>query len=322
MAVATLAIAGCAQNEITEMNPDANAPIGFGVYTGVQTKGTETTVATIQTAGTGFGVMALKGSSLYTNAERNVTYNTSITSWTYSNPMFWPADGANLTFYAYAPYGATGITNSSFNTTTPKIDFTVQAPANMVDLVVANQTAGSGTVNLSFAHVLSRIAFTGSVSTDISGNSEVKAFITKLEVLRSSTTFYKTGTYDFATDAWSNTTNFSGESYDIVVTDTETEVTNTTHVALEGIDYLFCIPVAKSSDTSANAVLSLNVSYKTVINNVESENIKTVTIPVEHLRQGVAYKYNFAIGLNDITFNVTDVAPWGNATEHSFSTNS
>ena len=40
MVMATLTIAGCSQNEMTEMNPDTNRTIGLDVYTEVQTRGT------------------------------------------------------------------------------------------------------------------------------------------------------------------------------------------------------------------------------------------------------------------------------------------
>ena len=39
MVMATLTIAGCSQNEMTEMNPDTNRTIGLDVYTEVQTRG-------------------------------------------------------------------------------------------------------------------------------------------------------------------------------------------------------------------------------------------------------------------------------------------
>ena len=45
MAMAALTIAGCSQNEVTEINPDADRTIGLDVYTGVQTRGTETTTS-------------------------------------------------------------------------------------------------------------------------------------------------------------------------------------------------------------------------------------------------------------------------------------
>lgn len=57
MVMATLTIAGCSQNEMTEMNPDTNRTIGLDVYTEVQTRGTETTTSTLK-ANAGFGIFA------------------------------------------------------------------------------------------------------------------------------------------------------------------------------------------------------------------------------------------------------------------------
>ncbi|WP_243462377.1 hypothetical protein [Bacteroides stercorirosoris] len=39
VAAAAMTMASCSQNEIVETNPDTNRAIGFGVYTGTQTKG-------------------------------------------------------------------------------------------------------------------------------------------------------------------------------------------------------------------------------------------------------------------------------------------
>lgn len=70
---AALLLAGCSQNEITEMSPDANPAVGFNVYSGVQTKGTQTDVTALKT---GFGVFA---------------YHTNSQSWAAA------ASGADLT---------------------------------------------------------------------------------------------------------------------------------------------------------------------------------------------------------------------------------
>ena len=37
--VAAMTVTGCSQNEVLETRPDTNRTIGFGVYTGTQTKG-------------------------------------------------------------------------------------------------------------------------------------------------------------------------------------------------------------------------------------------------------------------------------------------
>lgn len=59
MVMATLTIAGCSQNEMTEMNPDTNRTIGLDVYTEVQTRGTETTTSTLK-ANAGFGILPIR----------------------------------------------------------------------------------------------------------------------------------------------------------------------------------------------------------------------------------------------------------------------
>lgn len=41
MVVSALSIAGCSQNEVTEMRQDTNPVLGFNVYTGVPTRGTD-----------------------------------------------------------------------------------------------------------------------------------------------------------------------------------------------------------------------------------------------------------------------------------------
>ena len=40
MAIATLLVAGCSQNEITEVRTGGNPAVGFDFYTGVATRGT------------------------------------------------------------------------------------------------------------------------------------------------------------------------------------------------------------------------------------------------------------------------------------------
>ena len=51
MAMAALAMAGCSQNEVADVNPDAHPMIGFDVYTGVQTKGAETDIDALKASG-------------------------------------------------------------------------------------------------------------------------------------------------------------------------------------------------------------------------------------------------------------------------------
>ena len=73
VAATALMVAGCSQNEVMETNPDANRAIGFGVYTGTQTKGlvtdnslTDGTTANgLKVDGKGFGILAYQTSGNY-----------------------------------------------------------------------------------------------------------------------------------------------------------------------------------------------------------------------------------------------------------------
>ena len=38
-----LLLAGCSQNEVTDVNPDSHPAVGFGVYTGLATRGVDMT---------------------------------------------------------------------------------------------------------------------------------------------------------------------------------------------------------------------------------------------------------------------------------------
>ena len=76
VAAAAMTMASCSQNEIVETNPDANRAIGFGVYTGTQTKGLVTdnsltdgaTANGLKVAGKGFGILAYQTSGNYSTS--------------------------------------------------------------------------------------------------------------------------------------------------------------------------------------------------------------------------------------------------------------
>lgn len=81
MAMAAFAMAGCSQNEVTDVNPDTHPTVGFDVYTGVPTRGAETTTATLKDNTKGnFGILAFyTGASNWetakTTTQPNFMYN-------------------------------------------------------------------------------------------------------------------------------------------------------------------------------------------------------------------------------------------------------
>lgn len=234
MAVAALTIAGCSQNEVMEMNPDTHRAIGLDVYTGVHTKGAETTTSTIKGENVGFGIFAYLTTGTWndkkTEAKPEFMYNEHATwatdpgSWNYtSSPRFWPLNDDQITFFVYAPYDAEGkgkgITLSAqTDKGAPKITFEVKTSndwKDMVDLVVdkrddiKNQTSESnkskaGTVSFKFSHVLTKIANVKvKPSTDLGENTKI--FVRELKLLPGNGILYTKGVYSFDNDTWDET---------------------------------------------------------------------------------------------------------------------
>lgn len=217
VAFAALLLAGCAQNEITDISPDAAPPVGFKVFTDAQTRGLITNggassanVSTgIQT--TGFGVLAYyTGQSAWASVGANTTpnfmYNQEVkyksSEWAYTPVKYWPnTEGDKISFFAYAPYSTTpksGIDITPTTTSTkgaPTMRFTLQvAPADMVDLVATNatQTGDDKTidvekktskVNFKLQHVLTRASFKAKLDASLTATTETHVFVTGMRIL-------------------------------------------------------------------------------------------------------------------------------------------
>lgn len=238
MAIAALAMAGCSQNEITEMSPEANPAVGFSVYTGTQTKGLvmdngvsgATDTKALKDAG--FGILAsYTGQDNWSNTAPNFMYNQKVTwnstlnsssgDWEYSPLKYWSKTaGDKISFWAYAPYDDTssdqGIELSGNTATTaPTITFTLKKASEMVDLVAGSvmNKEKADKVSLDLKHVLSRVTFEAKAGEEIFSSSDVAKkthiFITAAKLKGSE--IYKSGTYTFNTDnsspndTWSST---------------------------------------------------------------------------------------------------------------------
>lgn len=327
VALATLAMTGCSQNEITEINPDANKAIGFGVYTGVQTKGTITDYNVITSAEAGFGVMGVKGSTstLYMK-DTKVQYSSEIPAgWNYSPAIYWPNDGETVSFYAFAPYNGAGIskgaTNSEDfeNTTSPSITLTLQTPKKMVDLVAAaaeDKSSADGTVSFIFNHALSRIALKAHTAKEVATGTTVK--ITGLKIIGSATNskslFYKAAKYDIKADNWTLKDDDKQSSDWPIIADGAPDdtypivdnIVNSPSTDILGDEYLFLIPVETSAATDA---IQMELTYIVTSNGIENETKKTVSITTgsdKFLQKGKAYVIDFEITLNDISFIVNE----------------
>ena len=244
MTIATaLLMAGCSQNEITEVSPDANPAIGFSVYSGVQTKGTAITAATDLKSG--FGVFAYHTgatdwSAAAATATPNFMFNQKVTSangtaWAYTPVKYWPMADEKVTFFAYAPYneasvigaGATIAPSANTATNAPALTFSINPIASgndakkMVDFMVAKNDAtatqnrtysnSAGGVTFTFQHTLSRLTFEGkpdvelATGTDTKGTTFVMVKSAKI-VQASSSKFYKSGVFNCGAATWGTKT--------------------------------------------------------------------------------------------------------------------
>lgn len=202
-AIAVATLSSCSKSEVITSNLD-NQAIGFGVYTGTTTKGTETTSTSIKDA-VGFGVYGYyqatpNGTTVDNFASGdtpNFMFNEQIThngtNWTYSPVKYWSNNLYDqYSFFAYAPYNSTSalITTSP---TYPALTYTIGAtPDAMTDLVVdmiynvsykgstGTPTTGSltttdTTVDFEMKHILTRANFTACLADDIIGTDALLA---------------------------------------------------------------------------------------------------------------------------------------------------
>lgn len=241
-AMAVLLTAGCAQNEITEISPDASPQVGFNVFAEAQARGTETTNTTIQGTSVGFGVLAYyTGQTTFAGTSspapnfmwnQKVTY-TSGTGWGYTPVKYWPnTEGDKISFFAYAPYSETQtgtgdngiLLSTAASTGYPTLAFTVNpTPSQQVDLVATNATQSTantdktidllkttGNVPFTFKHVLTRLNFFAKLAADITVTpSQTRIFIKSIKLLGTgadspATTNSNSKFYSKATYQWSD----------------------------------------------------------------------------------------------------------------------
>ena len=98
------------------------------------------------------------------NYASNLQYVKDGSSYTGSSKScYWPKNG-NLSFFAYAPYGASVTPPSTYDKGMLAVEFSVNDNVtNQTDFVIAtpvmNQTSSAGSVNLAFHHTLCQVDF-------------------------------------------------------------------------------------------------------------------------------------------------------------------
>ncbi|UBD68186.1 fimbrillin family protein [Bacteroides sp. BFG-257] len=296
--------------------PSGPVPIGFSPAVEAQTRGTDYNKNNLPS----LGVLAyLTQGSEFTPASStpNFMYNQEVTkagsSWTYTPIKFWPANSNDkLTFFAYAPHNATGLTlPGSTDAGYPSFTYEVKATeAEQTDLLLAspvlNQTAGAGTVNFSFKHALTRVVINveaGSGFTGVTINS------LSIKTKKTGTVAFKSPTSVGATDwmQWSNIA--SGAENDISCAATLPSSSSTvTAGATQKIATFFLLPVAATSAASEKATLSFTYTMNGV------GDTRTVTdlelpSPADWL-PSTSITYNLKISRDAVTAEVSSISVW------------
>ena len=193
MGIAVMALASCAKDSVKEVNN--GRAIDFRVAT--QTRATETTTANLST----FYVTAIdeKGSNYFTNAAF-----TKIEEYFSSSPAYyWPGDGSDLEFYAYAPAAETlGATVTINKTTKTLAGFSPASQfADQKDFVTATATGSKANettgVALTFDHQLTQI--------EVKARNANEAYVYKIKGVRIAQPVSKAD-FDFATSKWAPST--------------------------------------------------------------------------------------------------------------------
>lgn len=222
---------------------------------------------------------------MYCQLAEKVTANGN-TYWNYTPIKYWPYDG-KVSFFAYAPYSASGI-NSCSNTNKgyPYIHYIVPANPNyQADLLlsapVTNCTSSTNTVQFNFKHVLSKIRFASDgfkINSLTVGGAKGEGIIG----------YDENGNLTWSNLEYENNFTLNGSG------DYEMSADGTGVSTLAGT--MMMIP-------QTNTLLELTISYETL-----TEPIRTVTNDYTTLNvtweMGKSYKYIISIRDNKLVISV------------------
>lgn len=303
--------ASCSQTDDMEELP---VPVGFIPTIEAQTRGTDYNKDNLPS----LGVLAYftQGSGFNAaSSTPNFMYNQIVTrgsgSWEYTPTKYWPANSNDkLTFFAYAPHNATGLTlPGSTDAGYPSFTYQVQATeAAQADLLLAkpvpDKTASNGTVNFSFKHALTRVVLNveaGSGFTGVSINS------LSIQTKKSGTVAFRSVTSPTDWMQWSNIA--SGAGNDISCTATLPSSSNTiTAGTTRKIATFFLLPVAAAGVTSESATLSFTYTMNGV---GDTRTVTDLALPsMTDWLPSTSIAYNLKISRDAVTIAISSIGVW------------
>ena len=248
-----------------------------------------------------FAVSAYHGGSDAYFEDLVASYNSSITLWETSTAEYWPLAGS-LTFNAYSPSSASGVTITSAGVTAT--DYTIQTSAQMTtDLCYASATVADcanhpESVPLVFSHALSQVVFRVKAASYYANTTLT---LNSLSIAG----IYSVG--DFTGSAWENQD--TEYTYNLSSTPTNLTYDGNTPVVTDVCSFLF-IP----QEFGANAALRVGYGIKQTISGTDyTLTNQPVSIPLfgsslAAWEMGKKYIYTINIGMdNVITFTASTV---------------
>lgn len=261
IAMATVAMASCSKDETTGTNTGRG--IDFRASIGNSTRAVETTTANLSS----FYVTALNGTNtLFSNLEftKNGGFFTS------AENQYWPADGSQVQFFAYAPAtkdlgGTLRITSSVKQLSNFKPSTVI---ADQKDFIFAsatgdkenNETSG---VDLTFEHALSQIGIQAK-----SDNADYTIEVVGVKIAKVS----GTGTFNFANSNWNVTTTTAAKvAYSVEYEDSPLSVSSRVQSLMGAGGNAMLIPQSVDAwDNEGDATNDLNGGYISVKVHVEN----------------------------------------------------
>ena len=292
IAFAAMAVTSCTNDEMNEFIPQGKA-IEFGTYVGrdAQSRGTETTVNSLQTSGFGVYAYLHKDDATETYVTPNFLNNEKVSGdgWGY-NTKYWPKESdMEIDFLAYGPHNANASVNAGVLT------FAVAAePENHIDLVVAeaelNQTSTTGTtpgtVAFDFKHMLSRLGFAIEVAGAVSATVTSVTFTSSMQT---SCTVDMTTASNLTTTAVGAA---ASTSYELTISDEN--------------KYMFIVPQTLAS---ADVTINYEVTYP---GSITTTGTATGSLSA-NFAQGNAYQIKATVTGNAIVFTAS-VDDWSRET--------
>ena len=323
LAAAALAgLSACNKTEQVSLSPvDAMHPVAFGTYVS-GTKVTELRTDNLQD----FGVFAYytRNESWHQAALPDFMYNQKVSGsaqdgFSYAPIKYWPSsEGANLTFFAYAPYGTTanGITPLTTNAEagTPKIKYAIpSSESDQVDLLYAAPVfdatlkQSGGTVHFQFRHRLSRIGFQARLADDNYEGSTIY-----LNGLSLTANYPVSGVMDLYDGSWSDLT--TGREKSLVRNfgaAAEGLVLNTVKQSVNGEEgYIMCIPTDEDKEYTLEVTYTV-VTVDPALNGGSLVCTNTFSKAITLLTEGgKTYDLCLNIGPAAIEFSQPEVSIW------------